>query len=187
VLDLTVPDACAGGVPRELMAALQDLPRLHHLHLVASHQPDALAGGLSALTGLRTLSLNWHGPPALPEGLLQQLHEALGPHCRVQLWEQVVLPERPGSFGHAGGDAAGGGGGGGIVAAAAAPGGVAVEATEAVASPGVKRRGGGSGWWRRLLPIAGFFSVLSGCVVLRRSQQQKKRGRRQRQEGKEGR
>lgn len=67
---------------------------------------------LASLRGsLRTLSVNYTGPPALPVGLLEGLQQGLGPYCRVQLWEQIALQQQ-GSFGAAAGAAGGGEGGG---------------------------------------------------------------------------
>lgn len=94
-----MPDHLGSPLPPKLLATLQSLPRLLHLHLTTSSNPQRLAA-LSCLTALRTLSVSYTGPPAMPPGLLAQLQQGLGAYCRVQLWEQVVMQQQ-GSFGDA--------------------------------------------------------------------------------------
>eukprot|EP00775_Hariotina_reticulata_P004724 gene4725-4974_t len=110
VLDLTVPEGSqCGSVPPELLEALRELPRLSHLHLTTSRSPHQLLA-LTALQ-LRMLSVNYTGPPALPSRLLEQLQKGLGPACKVQLWEQLVLHHTD-SFGSSAGLVGGAGAGG---------------------------------------------------------------------------
>lgn len=45
--------------------------------------------------------MNYTGPPTLPSHLLGQLQAGLGPHCKVQLWEMVVM-QHTNSFGGSG-------------------------------------------------------------------------------------
>uniref|UniRef100_A0A383WMA3 Uncharacterized protein n=1 Tax=Tetradesmus obliquus TaxID=3088 RepID=A0A383WMA3_TETOB len=107
VLDVAVPESTDCALPPDLLQALLALPRLAHLHITTHHAPQQLLG-LTALAGrLRTLNINYTGPPTLPSQLLSQLREGLGFNCRVQVWENVVLPSS-GSFV----EVSGGGGGG---------------------------------------------------------------------------
>jgi hypothetical protein len=97
VLDVAVPESTECSLPPNLLQALLALPRLHHLHITTHHAPQQLLG-LTTLAGrLRTLNINYTGPPTLPAQLLTQLREGLGLNCRVQVWENVVLPSS-GSF-----------------------------------------------------------------------------------------
>jgi hypothetical protein len=103
-----VPESTECSLPLDLLQALQELPRLNHLHITTHHAPQQLLG-LTTLAGrLRTLNVNYTGPPTLPGQLLAQLREGLGVNCRVQVWENVVLPSS-GSFGEVSGGGFGGG------------------------------------------------------------------------------
>jgi hypothetical protein len=103
-----VPESTESSLPPDLLQALQELPRLNHLHITTHHAPQQLLG-LTTLAGrLRTLNVNYTGPPTLPGQLLSQLRKGLGVHCRVQVWENVVLPSS-GSFGEVSGGGFGGG------------------------------------------------------------------------------
>lgn len=97
VLDLTVPESLDCSLSADLLAALVALPRLAHLHLTTSHKPLQLLG-LTSLKGLRTVSLHYSGPPALPSQLLSELQAGLGQYCKVRLWEMLVL-QHVSSFG----------------------------------------------------------------------------------------
>lgn len=105
VLDLAVPESLGCSLPPELLHVLLNLPRLAHLHLTTGHQPLQLLG-LTGLRGIRTISLHYSGPPTLPSQLLGQLQAGVGPHCKVRLWEMLVL-QHVNSFG---GSGSGGGG-----------------------------------------------------------------------------
>ncbi|KAF6254196.1 hypothetical protein COO60DRAFT_1666077 [Scenedesmus sp. NREL 46B-D3] len=170
VLDVAVPENAEGSLPRVLLRALLALPRLTHLHIATHHAPQQLLR-LTALAGrLRTLKVNYTGPPALPSQLLTQLREGLGVHCRVQVWEEIVPPSS-GSFGEASGGGIGGG-------AAEAPAGEGRQRTRggrlrACVHLGVNVAGG---WWfgwalggtlaRRLYPKRGCSSADTFATVL---------------------
>jgi hypothetical protein len=109
VLDLSVPEAWRSS-PTRLRDGLLRLPRLRHLHVSLLGGPWQLEA-LVALTRLKTLAVDYVGPPALRPGLQARLEAAL-PATKVQVWEQ--LRGRPGS-----GGGAGGGGGGALGSAAA--------------------------------------------------------------------
>ncbi len=102
VLDMTVPEA-TGPRPLALRDLLLSLPRLVHVHL-------AMSGGgaakqlqvLGALTQLKTLAVDFSGPPQLPCGLKDSLEAAL-PCCKVQIWEQLQLDREAGSWADANG------------------------------------------------------------------------------------
>jgi hypothetical protein len=121
VLELTVPELFDHPLPPVLLTTLQSLPRLAHLHLTTSGSPQQLTA-LTTLTHLRTLSLSYTGPPGLPSDLLSQLQTGLGPYCRVQMWEQVVMQHQD-TFGGAVGVGGGVGAGGEGVGVGAAAGG----------------------------------------------------------------
>jgi hypothetical protein len=97
VVEVWVPE-CYAGHPQQLAHQLGQLPRLTHLHVSASGSP-ALIQGLSSLTTLRTLAVEYTGPPKLPRHLVEALAAAL-PCGKVQVWEGHTL--KPGST--AGGD-----------------------------------------------------------------------------------
>ncbi|WIA39453.1 hypothetical protein OEZ86_005552 [Tetradesmus obliquus] len=139
VLDVAVPESTDCSLPPDLLQALLALPRLAHLHITTHHAPQQLLG-LTALAGrLRTLNINYTGPPTLPSQLLSQLREGLGLNCRVQVWENVVLPSS-GSFV----EVSGGGGGG----------------AEGLGGGGRRRRG--VGVWRGVVRAASLGAVVAG-------------------------
>lgn len=105
VLDLSVPDSWS-STPSRLSDALSRLPRLRHLHLNLASGPAQLEH-LTALTRLKTLAVDYAGPPALKASLHARLEAAL-PGTKVQLWEQLRV--RAGGGEGAGGEARGGGG-----------------------------------------------------------------------------
>jgi hypothetical protein len=167
-----VPEGGGSSVPPALLAALRRLPRLQHLHLACGPHPADLLR-LTQLTGLKTLAINYSGPPALSQGLLAALHDGCGGLCRVQLWEQLTAQDSSGSFG---GAAAAAGNGAAPAAGADAAGGVAAAGALAGAwdapSEGGQRRARLAAWWRRrprllraLLPTTA--AVFSGCMLAR--------------------
>lgn len=139
VLDVAVPESTECSLPPDLLQALLALPRLAHLHITTHHEPQQLLG-LTALAGrLRTLNINYTGPPTLPSQLLSQLRKGLGLNCRVQVWENVVLPSS-GSFVEVSG-------GGGVGA-------------EGLGGGGRRRRG--VGVWRGVVRASSLGAVVAG-------------------------
>jgi len=108
VLDLTVPDTWR-TTPGRLCDVVARLPRLRHLHLNLVGGPAQLEP-LTALTRLKTLAVDYAGPPSLQPGLQERLEAAL-PATKVQIWEQL----RARSFSSDGGGGFGGDEGGGGV------------------------------------------------------------------------
>jgi hypothetical protein len=86
VLDLSIPDTWRAA-PARLAAALSRLPRLRHLHVALAGGPGQIEA-LACLSRLKTLAVDYSGPPALPAGLQARLEAAL-PATKVQVWEQL--------------------------------------------------------------------------------------------------
>ncbi|GBF95148.1 hypothetical protein Rsub_07732 [Raphidocelis subcapitata] len=149
VLDLSVPEAWR-ATPTRLRDTLSRLPRLRHLHLNLVGCPAQLEA-LTALTRLKTLAVDYAGPPALRPGLQLRLEAAL-PATKVQVWEQLRAPRvGDGGFGF------GGGGRGGALRWAArllrAGGAVLVAASVVAAVARAARRGGRAPRLARPLPL----------------------------------
>ena len=89
VLEIWVPDARVGrtGTPLQLVEQLSCLPKLVHLHVNSMGGTGELLA-LGKLKGLKTLAVDYTGPPRLPKHVLEALTEAL-PCCKVQLWETL--------------------------------------------------------------------------------------------------
>ncbi|KIY94931.1 hypothetical protein MNEG_13033, partial [Monoraphidium neglectum] len=107
VLDLTVPDAWQ-STPTRLRDTLCRLPRLRHLHVTLACGAAQLPH-LTALGRLKTLAIDYGGPPALKPGLRARLEAGL-PATKVQVWEQLRA-RGCSSFGGAGAEGEGGAGG----------------------------------------------------------------------------
>jgi hypothetical protein len=99
VLDVSVPEAWASS-PTRLRDSLARLPRLRHLHVSLSAGACQLAP-LAALARLKTLAIDYSGPPALRPCGRARLEAAL-PATKVQIWEQTRVRGCPGPGGDAG-------------------------------------------------------------------------------------
>jgi hypothetical protein len=96
VLEVWVPDVEGAGYigrPVQLVQQLSCLPRLVHLHINCMGRPWELLK-LGELRGLKTLAVDYTGPPRLPKHVLEDLTKAL-PCCKVQLWETLNFTAGP--------------------------------------------------------------------------------------------